>query len=231
MEWIWHEAVLFEKMRGLPNDCCMPDRALCCFVRQREVPHANSKEILRKGDPRKKETIALCMIQCLLWKAGRRQELGIHCSWRERSSCAIVWPTLDVTWRCNSSSKSKKSFHFISSRSPQPWPEAWGNSWRSLTHIIFTVTRPHTQSEVCNSSHTITGCCSLSSFHSVNCSCTDCGFFHLTVRLLRKKKKCCWRTLKVGVFVKVRFWWQPTHSWFNLLHLCLVWHCPNYKLG
>lgn len=173
VEWIWHEAVLLEKMRGLPNDCCMPDRALCCFVRQREVPHANSKEILRKGDPRKKRD-NWTLYDSVLDMEGRQETRAWNTLlWRERPSCAIVWPTLDITWRCKSSSKSKKSFHFISSRSPQPQPEAWGNSWRSLTHIVFTVTRPHTQSEVCNSSHTITDCCSLSSFHSVNCSCTD----------------------------------------------------------
>lgn len=36
------------RARGLPNGCCVPDRALCCLEKGREVPHANSKGILRK---------------------------------------------------------------------------------------------------------------------------------------------------------------------------------------
>ncbi len=77
VEWIWQRegcAVLFERMRGLPNDCCMLDRALCCFEKQREVPHANSKEILRKGDPRRNTMHSVSFSTCY----GRRriQELG-----------------------------------------------------------------------------------------------------------------------------------------------------------
>lgn len=72
-----------EKMRGLPNDCCMSDWTLCCFEKQRGVPHANSKGILRKRGS-KKEDNALCVIQCLLWRtrdswAGMRGPLMCHC--------------------------------------------------------------------------------------------------------------------------------------------------------
>lgn len=69
--------MLSERMRGLPNDCCKPDRALCCFEKQREVPHANSKEILRKGNPRKKTMHSVSFSTC--YGRSGTQELGIHC--------------------------------------------------------------------------------------------------------------------------------------------------------
>lgn len=78
----------FERMRGLPNDCCMLDRALCCFEKQREVPHANSKEILRKGDPRKKTMHSVSFSAC----SGRREDTRARdiLLWRKGPSCAIV---------------------------------------------------------------------------------------------------------------------------------------------
>lgn len=79
---------------------------------------------------------------------------------RKSPLCAIVQLTLDITWICNSSSKLNKSFHIISRRSPQMWLEAWGNSWRSLeSNPHCCLPQPShetlTQSEVCNSSHTL----------------------------------------------------------------------------
>lgn len=67
--------MLSERMRGLPNDCCKPDRALCCYEKQKEVPYANSKEILRKGNPRMK-TMHSVSFSRLLVMDERHRNLG-----------------------------------------------------------------------------------------------------------------------------------------------------------
>lgn len=78
--------MLFERMRGLPNDRCMPDRALCCSEKQREVPHANSKGNSEKRGS-KNEDNALCLIQRLLWKT---QDTRARDTSRERGGEVVV---------------------------------------------------------------------------------------------------------------------------------------------
>lgn len=89
--------LLFERMRGLPKDCCMPDRALCCFEQQ------GGPSCKFKGNSKKrgsKELGRQCLILCVSFNTcygtGRVQGVGIY-YWGERSSHANMWETLIIS--------------------------------------------------------------------------------------------------------------------------------------
>ena len=74
-------------------------------------------------------------------------------------SCAIVWLTFGITWRCNSSSELNKSLHIISM--PQSADVTWSGATVggvSVTHSVVSSShesRDCTQSEVCSPAHTV----------------------------------------------------------------------------
>lgn len=117
-EWIWQYggcALPFERMRGLPNGCCMPDGALCCSEKSKG---RSRMQIQRKFWEKRIQERRQCTLShsALVMEDAETQEPGIHCSGEKGPSCAIVWLTSGVTWRCNSSSKTEQvSPHYLQS--------------------------------------------------------------------------------------------------------------------